>query len=105
MSNIVKNLKQTLDLFEGLENLADKLEEMKEIIKKSHKGDYLRVDLDKKIEDGILDKIHNANKHQLNIILNGGYKFRFYTELNDKQNLRNEVQKRLRDNKLNSLIN
>jgi hypothetical protein len=105
MSNIVKNLKQTLDLFEGLENLADKLEEMKEIIKKSHKGDYLSADLDKKIEDGILDKIHNANKHQLNIILNGGYKFRFYTELNDKENLRNEVQKRLRDNKLNSLIN
>jgi hypothetical protein len=105
MSNIVKNLKQTLDLFEGLENLSNKLEEMKEIAKKSHNGDYLRVDVDKKIEDGILDSIHNANPHQLNHILNGGYIFRFYTELNDKESLRNEVQRRLRDNKLNSLIN
>ena len=67
MSKVVKDLKETLELFEALENLGNKLEEMKEIAKKSHNGDYLRADVDKNIEDGILDKIHDANQHQLNL--------------------------------------
>ncbi len=103
MSKVVKDLKETLELFEALENLGNKLEEMKEIAKKSHNGDYLRADVDKNIEDGILDKIHDANQHQLNHMMNS-YRFKYYTEFNtDKELLRNEIQKRLRDNKLKEL--
>jgi preprotein translocase subunit SecD len=45
-----------------------------------------------------------ANNHQLSVLLNGGYKFKYYTELNDPKNRKNEIQNRLRDNKLNELL-
>jgi hypothetical protein len=59
----------------------------------------------KSLADGILDSIQNANTHQLNVILNGGYKFRYYTELNNKETLRLEIQRRIREIKLNQLCN
>jgi len=94
------------DLVKDLENCIHTLENMNSILKgsKSSGRSYLETEVYKKIEDNILDSIHNANKHQLNVILNGGYKFRFYTELNNNETLKNEIQKRLRDNKLKELL-
>lgn len=93
------------DLVKDLESCVDTLENMNKILSKSKNfnGGYSESQLYKGIEDGILDSIHNANSHQLSYILNGDYEFRFYTEFNDKELLRLEVQKRLRDKKLNDL--
>ncbi len=92
-------------LVKDLENCVQTLENINNILKgsKSAGRSYVETEVNKKIEDGILDSIHNANPHQLNRILNGGYRFRFYTELNNQETLRNEIQKRLRDKKLNNL--
>jgi ribosomal protein S17E len=39
------------------------------------------------------------------MLIYDGYKFRFYTEFNDnKELLRNEIQKRLRNNKLEEIL-
>lgn len=58
----------------------------------------------KNIEDGLLDNIHNANESQLNHMMSN-YRFRYYTEYNtDKDLLKSEITKRLRDNKLKQLI-
>ncbi len=69
-------------LLKDLESCIKTFENMNDILKASQSNgiSYLETELYKKIEDGILDSIHNASKHQLNIILNGGYKFKFYTE-------------------------
>jgi 3-dehydroquinate dehydratase len=93
------------NLVKDLENCVQTLENLNTILKgsKSSGRSYVETEVNKKIEDGILDSIHNANSHQLSVILNGGYRFRFYTELNDKEKLRSEVQKRLRDKKLKEL--
>jgi len=93
------------DLVKDLETCVQTLENINSILKgsKSSGRSYVETEVNKKIEDGILDSIHNANNHQLSVILNGGYRFRFYTELNNKETLRNEIQKRLRDNKLKEL--
>lgn len=94
------------NLIKDLETCVQTLENINSILKGSKYGrSYAETEVNKKIEDGILDSIHNANNHQLSVILNGGYRFRFYTELNDKEKLRNEIQKRLRDNKLKELLN
>ena len=67
------------DLLKDLETCIQTLDNMNVILKSSQSngGSYLETELYKKIEDGILDSIHNANKHQLNVILNGGYKSDF----------------------------
>lgn len=98
-----------------LTSMVETLDEMTKILNKSlgvpenyfgsvNKAEQLSmVMLYKTIEDGILDKIKDANQHQLNHILNS-YRFRYYTEFNtDKELLKNEIQKRLRDNKLKNL--
>lgn len=68
------------------------------------KNGYLDILLDKRIEDGILDSIHKANHHQLGVLLNGGYKFRYYNELNNQETLKSEIQIRIRESKLNQLL-
>jgi hypothetical protein len=93
------------DLVKDLESCVQALENINSILKKSSGRSYAETEVNKKIEDGILDSIHNANNHQLSVILNGGYKFRFYTELNNKETLRSEIQKRLRNNKLKEILN
>lgn len=58
----------------------------------------------KNVEDGILDNMINADEKQFNTIMTA-YKFRYYKEFNtDKEALRNEVTKRIREKKLNQLI-
>jgi hypothetical protein len=90
------------DLIKDLEKVCSKIEEMKEIAQKSYNGDYFRAEVDKKIEDGILNSIHTANQHQLNFMISS-YKFRFYTELNNKDLLKAEITKRIRDNRLKEI--
>lgn len=98
------------DVIEDLKSCIKTLENMTDILNKSNgnhsvsKGDYLKAEINKKIEDGILDSIHNANNYQLNVLLNNGYRFSYYTELNDMSKLKNEIQSRIRNNKLEQIL-
>ena len=94
------------DLIADLESCCETLSNMTEIINRKNKNgrSFFENDIFKKIEDGILDSIHKANNHQLNVILNGGYKFKYYTELNNKEARKLEVQRRIRENKLNEIL-
>ena len=88
-----------------LSSMLETLDEMTKVLNKSkqNREEVSMTMLFKNIEDGILDKIHDANTHQLNHMMNS-YRFRYYTEFNsDKELLKNEIQKRLRDNKLRNL--
>jgi 3-dehydroquinate dehydratase len=88
-----------------LSSMIESLDELTKVLNKSksNREDVSMTMLYKNIEDGILDKIHDANQHQLNMMMNS-YRFKYYTEFNtDKELLRNEIQKRLRDKKLKEL--
>lgn len=94
------------NLSDKLKSMIKSLEEMTDILNKSvDTNEHVsRVNLSKRIEDGILDNIHNADNHQLNHILNS-YQFRYYTDFNkNKELLKSEITKRLRDNKLNKIL-
>jgi 3-dehydroquinate dehydratase len=94
------------ELESKLTSMIESLGELTKVLSKSksNKEDISMTMLYKNIEDGILEKIHDANQHQLNHMMNS-YRFRFYTEFNtDKELLRNEIQKRLRDKKLETLL-
>jgi hypothetical protein len=89
-----------------LESMIKTLEEMTEVLDKSvsSKEHVSSVMLSKKIEDGLLDNIHNANESQLNHMISN-YRFRYYTDYNtDKDLLKSEIVKRLRDIKLNKIL-
>ena len=94
------------DKFESstLKSLVDRLGELNDIQQKSiESGRGADTMVHKALEDGILDKIYNANTKQLTFILES-YHFHYYTEYNkDKELLRREVQRRLRDKKLEDL--
>ena len=93
------------ELEKHLSSMLETLDEMTKVLNKSkqNREEVSMTMLFKNIEDGILDKIHDANTHQLNHMMNS-YRFRYYTEFNsDKELLKNEIQKRLRDNKLRNL--
>lgn len=93
------------ELEKHLSSMLETLDEMTKVLNKSkqNREEVSMTMLFKNIEDGILDKIHDANTHQLNHMMNS-YRFRYYTEFNsDKELLKNEIQKRLRDNKLKNL--
>jgi len=94
------------DLVKDLETCIETIKNITEITIRT-KGigrSFSEAELFKKIEDGILDSIHKANEHQLNVLLNGGYRFKYYIELNDVEKCKIEIQKRLRDNKLNEIL-
>lgn len=97
-------MKNELEL--RLESMIDSLQEMQDVLSKSQ-SNRESVDMTilyKNIEDGILDTMQNANKKQLNHIIND-YRFRYYTEFNtDKDLLRSEITKRIRDIKLNRIL-
>lgn len=84
-----------------LESMIETLQEMQDVWSKESVDMTI---LYKNIEDGILDNIQNANNKQLNHIIND-YRFRYYTDFNtDKELLRSEITKRLRDIKLNRIL-
>jgi hypothetical protein len=93
-----------MSLINNLESCVKSLENIIEITKRKGSRSYSECETFKKIEDGILDSIHNANDHQLNVLLKGGYKFRYYTELNNKETIRLEIQRRIREIKLNQIL-
>ena len=82
------------DLVKDLETCIESMENMTDILNRRGKSgrSFIEMEIFKKVEDGILDSIHKASINQLNVILNGGYKFRYYHELNDKEVLKSEVQ-------------
>ena len=89
-----------------LENIIQNMKEMTDILERS-KANYESVGdtrFYKGVEDGILDNMINADEKQFNTIMTA-YKFRYYREFNtDKELLRNEVTRRIREKKLNKLI-
>ena len=94
------------ELESKLTSMIDQLEDLTKILNKSksNREDVSMTMLYKNIEDGIFDNIHCANQHQLDHMINS-YRFRFYTEFNtDKELLKNEIQKRIRDKKLEKLV-
>jgi predicted house-cleaning noncanonical NTP pyrophosphatase (MazG superfamily) len=97
---------------EKLEDLIEKISELKDLAERSQKsrrktgtmcGCSASRYLYKNIEDGILNNIHNAGKEQLINFLEN-YRFYYYSEYNDRELLKNEVNRRLRDNKLKQLL-
>lgn len=92
------------DLVNDLNRCINTLEGLNKILEKTQNGKFPEAETYKRIEDGILDSIHKANHHQLNVLLNGGYKFRYYNELNNQETLKSEIQIRIRESKLNQLL-
>jgi len=94
------------DAIKSLSKLSKQLEESLEITKRANKNfgdDYFKTELRKKIEDSILDNVQNASRIQLDLLIRN-YIFSYYTEFNDdKELLRLEIKKRLRDKKLEDL--
>lgn len=92
------------DILNQLESLISKMDELTEIQKrsKSFSGDVILTTFYKSSEDGILEHIHKANPHQMRVML-GSYKWRFYTQYNNPEVLALEIQRRIRDKKLEKL--
>ena len=63
------------ELVKYLETCIETLKNITEITNKTKSigRSFIETELLKKIEDGILDSIHNANKHQLNLLLGGAH--------------------------------
>jgi hypothetical protein len=78
-----------------------KMDEIKELLEKAKDLNtflekYVSKEIDpfdKQIEDGMINNLHNANDHQLGLLLSGGYRWRYYKELNKKENLENLIKK------------
>ena len=101
----MKDKFESSSLSSTLKSLVDQLSDLNDIQQRSIETGRGSADtmVHKAVEDGILDKIYDANKYQLNFILTQYY-FRYYTEYNkDRELLRKEVQRRLRDKKLEDL--
>ena len=101
----MKDKFESSSLSSTLKSLVDQLSDLNDIQQKSIETGRGSADtmVNKAMEDGILDKIYDANQYQLNFILTQYY-FRYYTEYNkDRELLRKEVQRRLRDKKLEDL--
>lgn len=92
------------DLVKRLESLSSEMEELNDILSRGGTNRFTESLVYKKVEDGILNKIHTANDHQLTMMMNS-YKFRYYTEYNNKEVLRAEIQKRIREHKLKEILN
>lgn len=89
-----------------IESIIENLQKMQDVLikSKSNKESVNITMLYMNIEDGILDNIQNANSEQINNIINN-YNFRYYTEFNiDKDLLKLEITKRLRNDKLNKIL-
>jgi hypothetical protein len=101
----MKDKLKSSSLSSTLKSLVDQLGELNDIQQKSIESGRGSADtmVHKAMEDGILDRIYDANSNQLTFILES-YRFQYYTEFNkDRSLLRREVQRRLRDRKLEEL--
>lgn len=92
------------DVSRNLSDIISKVGELKEIQERSKyfSGDFLIANFYKSSEDGILENIHNANKHQLEVMLSS-YKWKYYTNYNDPKELSLEILKRVRDKKIENI--
>lgn len=97
MSELEQKLKDMLDTVVGLQEVLVKSKEIHE--------DVHITTFYKKMEDGILDKIADANDYQKRVILES-FKFRYYTEFNkDKDLLKRVMTEKIRGSKLEELLN
>jgi hypothetical protein len=87
------------EIVQILEKLSNTIEELKNSAVNSHPDVYIW----KKVEDGILDNIANANELQLKRLRN--YNFKYYIKFNtDRDLLDNLIQDKIREETLNELI-
>ena len=87
-----------------LEELVIKMNDLIELRKraKQFSGDMMLVTFHKNSEDGLLNNIQNANTKQLSTIINA-FRWKYYTEYNDKEVLVPEINRRIRLSKLEKL--
>jgi len=94
------------ELANKLNGLISQMENITNITKVSKETgkSFIEISVWKKVEDGILDNIQNASPEQIEMLINNR-KFQYYIELNKKENLKSEITKRLRNYKLNEILN
>jgi hypothetical protein len=90
------------ELIKDLESCVDKINNLSEITSKSKNFIYGFLEVYKKMEDGLLDNIHKADDKQLNYMLN--HRFKYYIQFNDGEILAKEITKRLREHKINEIL-
>jgi len=86
------------EIISELERLSKIIEELK-LVSESKEPNAL---LWKRIEDGILDNLHNANPSQLRRL--NTYSFKFYSELNNSDKLESLIKSKLREHRLKKLL-
>ena len=89
-----------------LESMIESLHDMQELLNrsKSNNESIESTIFNKKIEDGILSNIQNANNKQLRFMIDN-FRFKYYTEFNtDKDLLRVKITSALREDKLNKIL-
>lgn len=94
------------ELEQKLKSMLDTVVEMKDILIKSKEihEDVPMTTFYKKMEDGILDKMIDANEYQTNYMMNS-YKFRYYTAFNrDKDLLKRVITEKIRGSRLEELL-
>lgn len=88
MKNSVDELKEIL------EKLSNTMKDMSEVVEVSQKypnnKDIFVLLLDKKIEDGLINNLHNASEEQLKRMKND-YVWKYYKE--DKIKIQNQIDK------------
>jgi hypothetical protein len=92
------------DLLKKLDSTVSQMEEDLEILRRGGLSNFTKTSVFKKVEDGILENIHNANKHQLRLMNSGNYKFQYYTEYNNRETLRKEIKRRLRIKQIGQIL-
>ena len=93
MEEIIKNLQKTCEGLELIDELTLKYKDIKVV------GEMLFY---KELEEGILNKLMNANAHQLEI-MKSSYRFRYYKKEHTDKIIDTAILNLTRKNKLNYL--
>lgn len=92
------------ELLNKLNATVSQMEEDLEILRRGGVDNYTTKKVFKKVEDGMLDRIHTANEQQMRVLMSGGYKFQYYGEFNNRETLRKEIKRRLRLKQISELL-
>ena len=84
-----------------LEKMIEEIEDLKDFqIRSKNFSSKIEAHAFKNIEKGILENLHKTNKYQQLKLLNGTYRFRYYTEFNDG----GVLLEKLRNDKLEKIL-
>jgi hypothetical protein len=88
---------------ENLEELTDSLKRLIEVMGEIRSTSEFKIkEIDKNIEDGILKNLDKADENQLKRLSN--FKWKYYNELNDEDNLKNRIVYELRYKKIDNIL-